>query len=293
MRYVHGVLAGIAALLVTVPVAAARSDRPAVTRDDVTAAVGQPVTLDGEQVHTVVQVQRWYGGGYWLPPAGQAAVTIQVRIHALQKTSYNALYYSLQGANQAEYGRVAIGTRDPSLVSSNDLLAGNTVEGWLTFLVPQTRLGGLRLVYGMHSGYGSTLTVPLGNVPDSQRAKIGKTAVLAGEQALTVRRVERPATFGIWKPKSGHVFITVDVRLKALKATKTGSFTALTVAGKPLSGTLLGHRTPTFPTSTALGRGKVVEGWVTLMVPKAQAHRLTLVYHLSGYRDTLLVPLPG
>jgi hypothetical protein len=259
--------------------------------DDYTGAVGQAVTLDNEQIHTVVKVQRWYGGGGFLPPAGKAAVTVDLRIQALQKTSYNALYYSLEGKNK--YGRVFIGTRDPSLHSSNDLMPPNTVKGWVTFLVPQKELTGLRLVYHMHAGFGSTLTVPLGKIPDSPRAKIGKSAVLAGEMAVKATQVQRPARFGIWKPKAGHVFVTTYVSVKALKSTKTGRFTALTRTGKAISGMLMGERKPAFPREKALRRGKTAKGWVTLMVPKAQSHGLTLVYHLTGNRDTLLIRLPG
>jgi hypothetical protein len=56
---------------------------------------------------------------------------------------------------------------------------------------------------------------------------------------------------------------------------------------------LFGERTPAFPDGKSLSQGKTAKGWVTLMVPKAQSRGLTLVYHLSDYRDTLLIPLSG
>jgi hypothetical protein len=261
------------------------------TPSDYTGAVGQGVTLDDEQVHTVVGVQRWYGGGSFLPPAGKAAVAVHLKIQALQKTSYNTLYYSLEGKNK--YGRVVIGYRYPSLGSSNDLMPSKTVDGWVTFLVPTKELSGLKLVYHMHSGFGSTLTVPLGKIPDSPRATLGKTSRLAGEVTVKATKVQRPAGFSIWKPKAGHVFVTTYVRVKALKATKTGSFTAFTKAGKTVSGMLIGERRPAFREDKTLRKGKTAKGWVTLMVPKAQSHGLTLVYHLTGNRDTLLIRLPG
>jgi hypothetical protein len=220
-------------------------------------------------------------------------VSIDIKIEGRAKTSYNALYYSLEGATGAAYGRVIIGPRYPALHSSNDLMAGDVVDGWLTFLVPTTQLGGLKLIYHMHSGFGSTLTVPLGNVANSPRAQMGRTAIVAGEQALTVLRVERPAKVGFYKPKSGYVFVTVFAQLRALKTTKTGDFTSFSSNGATHGDVLLSHRSPTLPTGRSLARGKVVSGWVTMMVPKSQSHGLTLVYHLSDNRDTWLIGLPG
>jgi len=291
MRLGHGALVVLLASLLVVPAALARTSGPDSVRDEYTGAVGQAVTLDGEQVHTVVGTQRWYGGGSFMPPAGKVAVTVNLRIQALEKTSYNTLYYSLQGQNT--YGRVIVGYRYPSLGSGNDLMPPNAVEGWVTFLVPKKELTGLQLVYHMHAGFGSTLTVPLGSIPDSPRANLGKTTRLAGEAAVQATKVQRPKRLGIWKPKKGQVFVTTFVRVKALRATKTGSFTALTKAGKSVGGMLIGERKPSFPHDKALRKGKTAKGWVTLMVPKAQRHHLTLVYHLTGNRDTLLIRLPG
>jgi hypothetical protein len=260
---------------------------------DVTGVVGQGVTLDGEQVHTVVQVQRWYGGGYWLPPAGKAVVTVLIKIDGLQKTSYNALYYSVTTPGGPSIGHSYLGSRDPSLGSSNDLMAGQSAQGWMSFVVPTTQINALTLVYTMHSGFGSTLRVPLGVVPDSPRTVIGRTAVLQSEQAVTATRVERPARNGMYVPKKGYKFITTYVKVRAIKTIKTGRFTAFAPGGKTFPGVLLGHRSPMFPELRGVAKGKTVQGWVTLMVPQNQTHGLTLVYHLSGYRDTLLIRIPG
>ncbi len=277
--------------IATFTVGAAPSPGPTPSGDGYTGAVGQAVTLDNEQVHTVVGAQRWYGGGSFQPPAGKAAVAVHLKIQALEKTSYNTLYYSLEG--KSTYGRVIVGYRYPSLGSSNDLMPTNTADGWVTFLVPTKELNGLRLVYHMHAGFGSTLTVPLGKIPDSPRANLGQTTRLAGEVAVKATKVQRPKTLGIWKPKKGQVFVTAYVRVTGLQATKTGTFTAFTKAGKSVGGMLLGERHPSFPRDKALRKGKTAKGWVTLMVPKAQSHGLILVYHLTGNRDTLLIRLPG
>ncbi len=292
MRLRHGASAVLVASLLAVPAACAQTRGADSVREDVTGSVGQAVTLDNEQIHTVVRTERWYGGGSFLPPTGKAVVTVDVRVQALQKTSYNNLYYSLRGA-QKEYGKVVVGYREPSLHSSNDLLPPSTVEGWVSFLVPRTELSGLQLVYHMHAGFGPTLTVPLGAIPDSQRSGLGKTAVVAGEIAVKATKVQRLTHFSIWKAKKGHVFVTTYVSARALQATKSGEFTAFNRGGKAIGGMLIGERHPAFPENRTLSKGKTVKGWVTIMVPKAQSHGLTLVYHLSESRDTLLIPLPG
>lgn len=272
----------------------ARAAQPSSVHDDVTAAVGQTVTLDGEQRHTVVRTQRWYGGGYWQPTPGNVAVSMEIKIEALSKTSYNPMYYSLAGADGETYGRVFIGPRDPTLRSSNNLMAGQATDGWLTFLVSKGALGGLTLVYHMHSGFGSTLSVSLGAVPDSPHGHVGSPSALAGEQTVTVLKVERPTTVGMWKPKSGYAFVTAYVRIRALKATTAANgFSAFTPAGAWAAKPLMGSRSPSLPYKKKLSAGRTVEGWVTLMPKIGQQHRLTLVYHLPDNRDTLLVPLPG
>ena len=82
---------------------------------DVVGAVGQPVTLDDEQIHTVVRTERWYGGGSWFPKAGQAAVTVEVKIKTIAESSYNPMYYAVRDSAGARYGRVILGYRYPRL----------------------------------------------------------------------------------------------------------------------------------------------------------------------------------
>lgn len=291
-RIRNGFLA-VALLLLVGAAGSARATLPGSAHEEVTGTVGQPVTLDGEQVHTVVRTERWYGGGYWQPPAGKAAVTLEIQVKALQKTSYNGLYYTVKGPGDATYGRVVIGVREESLGSSNDLAPGETANGWLTFLVPAGQLGGLKLVYHMHAGFGSTLTVPLGAIPDSARSVVGRRATVAGEQGVVVTRIERPATIGIWKPQTGRAYLTAYVQVRALKQTTVrGAFSAFTPAGVWVGKPLVGSRTPSFPYKATLRPGGIAQGWVTFMPTKSQQHGLTLVYHLYDHRDTLLVRLP-
>lgn len=293
MTRIRNGLAATAVLVLALGAGSARATTQA-RHADVNGAVGQAVTLDGEQVHTVVGAQRWYGGGFWQPPAGKAAVTTEIKVDAVQKTSYNAMYYTLAGPGDETYGRVIIGLREPALHSSNNLMSGQSASGWLTFLVPATQLQGLRLVYHMHSGFGSTLTVPLGAIPDSVRTSVGRPGVVAGEQSVTVTKVERPATVGMWKPAAGTTYLTAYVKVRALKPTTVKRrFSAFAPGGSWAGTPMMGSRTPTFPYTTRLAAGRTVEGWVTFLVKRGQPqHGLTLVYHLYDNRDTLLVRLP-
>jgi hypothetical protein len=263
--------------------------------DEVTGAVGQAVTLDAEQAHTVVRAEQWWGGGTWVLKPGEAAVTVYVEVQALAETPVNPLYYSLRGADGKTWGRTVFGARGPSF-SSGTLAAGAVAEGWLTFVVPESGVGSLTLVYRMHSGFGSTLLVPLGQPAPSPTAALKKPIPLEGEQVHTVTKAERWPGSGMWKPKKGSAYVTVFVRVKALKATTIGSayYTVRTPAGKEYGRPLFGKRTPELPFKKALAAGRTIEGWVTLMVPSAQLKSMTLIYHLrAGDGPTLLVPLPA
>ena len=102
----RAVTGSLIALALSVPVAwAVGTDRTGRSAD-VTGVVGQPVTLDDKQVHTVVRTERWYGGGFWLPKAGQVAVTVEINIKAIAETSYNPLYYAVRDGAGTKYGRV-------------------------------------------------------------------------------------------------------------------------------------------------------------------------------------------
>lgn len=157
IRYCLGLI--VLALVFAVPVALSSADR---TTSTVKAKMGQAVTLDGEQVHTVIQAKRWAGDKYWHPKAGQTAIAVQVRIKALKKTSYNALYYAIKDLRtDKKYGKTYLGEKEPALSSSNKLRPPKVVTGWVTIIVPTKKLDKLQFMYYMHSGFGSTLIVPL------------------------------------------------------------------------------------------------------------------------------------
>lgn len=290
-----GALAVFALTLLAAPAATGERTGSSSAASDVTGAVGQPVTLDSEQIHTVVQVERWWGGGYWFVKKGDAAVTVKVRIQATAKTSCNPLYYALRTPTGQTYGRVVLGGRDPGLESSNDLTSGDTHEGWLTFVTPEKDVNALTLVYRMHSGFGSTLTVPLGTPSPSPTAALRRAITLDNEQVHTVLRAERWSGSGLFKPKAGQTYITVYIRVKALKPTTVGGsyYSLRDGAGNSYRGPVFGSRKPELIWKKSLVGGRSLEGWVTLLVPKAQARSLTLIYHMQGgSQPTLLVRLP-
>jgi hypothetical protein len=289
-----GAVAVFAFTLLAAPAATGEQRTSSTTASDVTGAVGQPVTLDNEQIHTVVQVERWWGGGYWFVKKGDASITVKVRVQATGKTSCNSLYYGLRTASGQTYGRVVLGGRDPGLESTNDLTAGQTHEGWLTFVTPEKDVNSLTLVYRMHSGFGSTLIVPLGVPRPSPSASIRQAITLDDEQVHTVLRAERWPGAGLFRPKAGQTYVTAYVRVKALKSTTVGGsyYSLRDGAGNSYRGPVFGSRKPELVWKKALTRGQSVEGWVTLLVPKAQARSLTLIYHMQGgSQPTLLVRL--
>jgi hypothetical protein len=132
---------------------------------------GQTVRLENAQYHVVSRAERWAGGGRAQPEAGGAYVTVYVRIKALRKTSYNDRTYTLRDTTGKDWRQPIVmwEEREPAL-GSGELLAGQTVEGWVTSIAPAAQLDSLALVYWMHSsGYimsheSPTLLVPLGTL---------------------------------------------------------------------------------------------------------------------------------
>jgi hypothetical protein len=132
---------------------------------------GQTVRLENAQYQVVTRAERWAGTGGTQPEAGGAYVTVYVRIKALKKTSYNDRSYTLRDSTGTDWQQPIVmwGEREPAL-GSGDLLAGQTVEGWVTSIAPEAQLDSLTLVYWMNwSGYimlheSPTLLVPLGTL---------------------------------------------------------------------------------------------------------------------------------
>ncbi len=288
----HMVTLSLVVLALSAPVAWGLGTDRAGRSADVVGAVGQPVALDGKQVHTVVRTERWYGGGFWFPKAGQAAVTVEINIKTIAESSYNSLYYTVRDSVGARYGRVIAGYRYPSLPSASRAPAGTEVDGWLTFLVPAAKVNDLTLEYHASGGFGSSLDVELGVVPDSQKARLGSAVSIAGEQVQTVTGASVWSGKGLWRPKAGQVYVTWHVKVKALKQTTIGGmyFSLRSASGEWYRGSVLGSREPRLPYKASLAAGRVAQGWVTGMVPRSKVRGLTIVYHLHDNGPNVLVP---
>jgi hypothetical protein len=129
----------------------------------------------------------------------------------------------------------------------------------------------------------------------------GQTVRLENAQYQIVSRAERWAGTGRATPEAGSAYVTVYVRIKALKKTsyKDSTYTFRDATGtdwrQPI--VMWEEREPALGSGELLV-GQSVEGWVTSIAPEAQLDSLTLVYwmHSSGYvmsqdSPTLLVPL--
>lgn len=129
----------------------------------------------------------------------------------------------------------------------------------------------------------------------------GQTVRLENAQYQVVTRAERWAGNGGTQPEAGGAYVTVYVRIKALKKTSYNdrSYTLRDATGtdwqQPI--VMLGEREPALGSGDLLA-GQSAEGWVTSIAPEAQLESLTLVYWMnwSGYvmlheSPTLMVPL--
>ncbi len=133
--------------------------------------LGHTARLENLQYQVVSRAERWAGGGRATPEAGSVYVTAYVRVKALKKTSYNDRTFTFRDATGTDWKQPIVmwEERSPAL-GSGDLVAGETVEGWVTSIVPAKQLGSLTLVYWMHSsGFimsheSPTLFVPLGSL---------------------------------------------------------------------------------------------------------------------------------
>ncbi len=256
-----------------------------------TTVLGRSVTLAGEQVHTVVSAEQWHGSGLWVPKAGAVTVTVLVRVKALKKTSYNGLYYRLRDASGSEWGTAYVGSRQPQLGSSNRLQRGKIAAGWLTFSLPAAKARSLSLVYRMSAGFGPRLIVRIGT-PAVRTGTLGKAYPIASEHVFTALAAERWPGGGLWQPKAGNAYVTVNVRVQAQQPTAPGRLSLFSADGSYYNTMVLGKRDPAFDWKAPLAAGASIEGWATFVVPEAALSSLTLCYHVhSGAGPTVLFPL--
>jgi hypothetical protein len=129
----------------------------------------------------------------------------------------------------------------------------------------------------------------------------GKTVRLENLQYHVVSRAERWEGTGRAEPEPGGAYVTIYVRIKAIKKTSydDGTYTLRDPTGtdwrRPI--VMWDVREPALGSGELLA-GQTAEGWITTIAPEEQLGSLTLVYrmHASGYilgseLVTLLVPL--
>lgn len=169
--------------------------------------LGKAVRLEDEQTHTVVRAEAWSGGGLWDPAEGSSYVTVLVRIKARTATNYNTMDYSLIDSTGKEWSGMVLGDRDPG-ISSGDLSAGESVEGWVTLMAPTNQLNRLILAYRMNSMlHGPTLYVPLGTLASASaapavalRSAIESGKVVVSGQGVSLQRLNLTITSKVAEP---------------------------------------------------------------------------------------------
>lgn len=126
-------------------------------------AIGKAIRLGDEQVHTVTRAEHWSGTGRSTLKAGSTFVTFHVRITARTATSYDERSYGLRDRDGTDWTQPLPmwEEREPAL-GSGDLAPGDTVEGWVTSVAPESDHDSLVLVLYM----GSSLVVVLDDAPD-------------------------------------------------------------------------------------------------------------------------------
>jgi hypothetical protein len=129
------------------PVEPEATEAPA-TAEPVAAAnkLGTKVQVGTEQFITAAKTAE-YKDKYLKPAKGSKYLAVLVTVEGISSegSSYNPLYFTVRDAEGYEYNVSLIG-KEPMLGASNDLAAGKTVKGWVTFEVPKTAEG-LTLVY--------------------------------------------------------------------------------------------------------------------------------------------------
>lgn len=160
-------LAPLASVAVTVPPAtAAPATAPPITEPPVTApppsvipGIGVKLRIGDEQDMTVVDAEQWAGTSLVKPRSGKVFFTVLIQIDAIKLTSFDSADFKLKDAAGKSYAWRP--GRAPHLYSANNMTAGGTYTGWITYEIPKTSLGKLTLIYKPHFLVGSTFTIPL------------------------------------------------------------------------------------------------------------------------------------
>ncbi|MEO5705093.1 MAG: DUF4352 domain-containing protein [Candidatus Limnocylindrales bacterium] len=156
--------------LVTAEVTVAPATAPPVTAPPVTAppitepppivpAIGVKLLIGDEQYMTVVDAELWAGTSQVKPRSGKVFYTVFIQIDAIKLTSFDSADFKLKDAAAKSYAWRP--GRAPHLYSANNMTAGGTYSGWITYEIPKASLGNLTLIYKPAFLTGKTFTIPL------------------------------------------------------------------------------------------------------------------------------------
>ncbi len=191
----------------------------------------------------------------------------------------------------------------PALFSLPSVVSSSSGAVTRNLAISATRVKQVRAAW--NAGAGVALVLRLGSKlwcgEFAALGRRGQTVRLENAQYQIVTRAERWEGNGTSQPEAGGAYVTVYVRIKALKKTSYNdrSYTLRDATGtdwqQPI--VMLGKREPALGSGVLLA-GQSAEGWVTSIAPEAQLASLTFVYwmHWSGYvmlheSPTLVVPL--
>jgi hypothetical protein len=123
-----------------------------------TTTVLKRMEADGVAL-SVLSVATTTKHGMWVPEGdGNVFLDVQVTFENLSREetySVNTLYFSVKDRNGNAYGHVMLGGLDPD-VPLTDLAKGQSVSGYVSFVVPQSA-SGFTLVYSPFLGQGFEL----------------------------------------------------------------------------------------------------------------------------------------
>lgn len=121
--------------------------------------IGVKQQIGDQQFMTVEAAEQWPGAGTVKPRKGKAFFTVSIRIDAIQLTSFDSADFKLKDKAGKSYAWRP--GRAPHLYSLDNMTAGGTYLGWITYEIPKASLGELRLIYKPAFLGGTTFTIPL------------------------------------------------------------------------------------------------------------------------------------
>ena len=114
--------------------------------EDPTPGIGSQVQVGDEQYVTVTDVEPWPGNDTQEPGADNVFVAVNIRVDAIETTSFTSEDFSVEDSDGTSYAEAAPG-RSPHLSFQNGLTPNTYYAGYVTFEVPADAADDLVLVY--------------------------------------------------------------------------------------------------------------------------------------------------